>query len=233
MFEKIKQPNLPRVILQQIKENVYEGKLKKGDKLPSEREFANTLGVSRSTLREAIKSLEIVGFVESYQGAGNYLSKNLSHSFSEPLSIMFMLEGGTVSQIHEFRQAIEQVTVPHAATMIIPNQILDLEMLCEQMEKGRGDQVELADLDRQFHMYIAEITSNPLLITMMNAAEALIQTQIRDVRKLMMRDQSALRIINQQHRALLAALETRDSAQATQRIVEHLGFVRGFIDNLI
>lgn len=230
MFEPIKQPNVLPEILRQIKKNVAEGKLKKGDKLPTEREMARVLGVSRTTLREAIKSLEIIGFVECNQGNGNYLSKNLNHSFSEPLSIMFMLEGGTVSQVHEFRQAIETVAVRHAAMAITPPQIQQLEDICEQMENGKAriPLAEMSELDRNFHRSITEITGNSLLITMMNAAESLIQSQIQNVRNVMTEDEKALCIINEQHRAITTAFRNHDPEGAARTISKHMDFVQEF-----
>ncbi|NLC15762.1 MAG: FadR family transcriptional regulator, partial [Firmicutes bacterium] len=87
MFTKIEPPGLLRKIVGQIKKNIASGNLKKGDKLPSERQMREMFGLSRATIREAIKALNTLGIVESSHGSGNYISSNLSSSLTEPLSI--------------------------------------------------------------------------------------------------------------------------------------------------
>src|SRR5690606_24269069 len=93
MFTKIEPPGLLRKIVDQVKQNIASGNLKKGDKLPSERQMSEMFGLSRATIREAIKALNTLGIIECSHGSGNYISSNLSNSLTEPLSIMFMLEG--------------------------------------------------------------------------------------------------------------------------------------------
>jgi len=105
MFNRIEKPNILHEILRQFKESIASGQLSKGDKLPSERQMSETFGVSRATIREAIKALELIGLVECVHGNGNYIASNLDYSLVEPLSIMFNLEGGTLAQVQEIRRS--------------------------------------------------------------------------------------------------------------------------------
>lgn len=233
MFKRIRHPNLLREILEQIEHNVREGSLRKGDKLPTEREWAATLGVSRTTLREAIKSLELLGVVECTQGAGNYIADDLSTSFTLPLSIMFQLERGTIGQIHQFREAIEMAAVLGAAEVATPEQVGELEHICEEMERGNpAQQVAMAALDRRFHKAIALISANPLIITMMNAAEELIQGQIRGARELMLSRADAHSTINCHHRRIVDALRHRNHDEALAAILEHMEYVGTFFSQI-
>lgn len=231
MFERIKQPNLLHEILSQIQQNVCEGKLRKGDKLPTERVWASTLGVSRTTLREAVKSLELIGLVECRQGDGNYISGNLTNSFVLPLSIMFQLECGTPLQIHQFREGVEVAAVRAAALTATTEQVTVLADICDTIERGGSAlQSTLASLDRKFHMTIAEISGNPLIVTMSNAGEALIENHIRGARDLMMTQVDSFEMVNRQHRLLVDALARHDMDAAVQAISEHMTFIKSFYD---
>lgn len=212
-------------ILLQIKKNVREGKLKKGDSLPAEREWATKLKVSRTTLREAIKSMAITGLLECSHGAGNFISKNLSYALAEPLSIMFMLEGGSMRIIREFRQAIEMFAVYTIAPVISPEEISVLEKICAEMDDITNAN-QLSQLNHRFHMVIIELTKNPLIITMMNAAQTLVREQMIDISENIIQtpDQTAVTTIQQQHYELLDALRAHDAMKALFIIIRHLEY---------
>ena len=85
MIEPNKTTKVYEQVIEQIKSKIKSGEIKKGDRLPSEREMAESIGVSRASVREAIRALEVVGLVESRQGAGNYIKTNFDNSLFEPL----------------------------------------------------------------------------------------------------------------------------------------------------
>ena len=89
MFTSIDKGKVYLEIMRQIKEGIRSGQLKKGDRLPSERQMAEQLRVSRATVREAIRSLEIMGLINCVQGEGNFIPKNLDNSLTEPMSLIF------------------------------------------------------------------------------------------------------------------------------------------------
>ena len=95
------------------------GELKRGDKLPSERELALRLNVSRTSVREAIKALETLGLVESKHGGGNYIKNDFEDILLEPLSIVFMLLGSNDSEILELRKVIEPEVAKSMAAKIL------------------------------------------------------------------------------------------------------------------
>ena len=89
MSTPIRNPKAYDQVIEVIKDKIKKGKIKKGDKLPSEREMAESLGLSRASVREALRALEVIGLIESIQGAGNYIRTNFDNSLIEPLSLMF------------------------------------------------------------------------------------------------------------------------------------------------
>ncbi|NLM13975.1 MAG: FadR family transcriptional regulator, partial [Epulopiscium sp.] len=78
-------------VIDYIKKQIRQGKLSIGEKLPAERELSEILGVSRNSVREAIRSLEIMGVISSQHGAGNYLTGNFENNLVESISMMFLL----------------------------------------------------------------------------------------------------------------------------------------------
>lgn len=225
MFRKIKPPDLLGKILAQIKYNISIGRLGKGDRLPSERQMAEMFGLSRSTVREAIKSLNMLGLLECSHGSGNYISTNLSNSLTEPLSIMFMLEGGNIDQTHELRRAIEFAAAGVAAKHIKPDSLKRLNSLCSKLETS-VDENEKAKYDLQFHYEIAKASQNPLLVTLLNAAESLISEHIHDARASILRIPGNETIINRQHREILDALSCSDPELAEKAALAHMELIR-------
>ncbi len=92
-------------ILNQIIENIQNGNLKAGAALPAERTMAETMGVSRPAVREALRALELLGIVKPVPGGGNYITEDLDTWLIEPLSILFKLNHGYLRQNQQFRAA--------------------------------------------------------------------------------------------------------------------------------
>ncbi|MDC4427159.1 GntR family transcriptional regulator, partial [Acinetobacter baumannii] len=149
--------------VEQIKSMVEDEILKKGDKLPSERVMAEDLGVSRASVREALRALEVVGLIESKQGAGNYIKEDFGGLISEPLSIMFMLQGSDPIDIFELREVIELETVVLAARKITDTQLEGIKDILNEL-KENFDEDQNVILDKKFHYMIAEASGNKLII---------------------------------------------------------------------
>ena len=94
-------------IINYVEQQVMQGRYKKGDKLPPERELAALLGASRNSVREGLGILERMGAISSQQGAGNFISDNFEKTLVEVMTLMFILEEGTFREISEFRYALE------------------------------------------------------------------------------------------------------------------------------
>ncbi|HOA70507.1 MAG TPA: FadR/GntR family transcriptional regulator [Bacillota bacterium] len=225
MFTKIEPPGLLRKIVDQVKQNIASGNLKKGDKLPSERQMSEMFGLSRATIREAIKALNTLGIIECSHGSGNYISSNLSNSLTEPLSIMFMLEGGHPGHTLELRRAIEFAAAGSAARNIEETELARLRALCDCIEAST-DENEKARYDFQFHREIARASGNPLLIVLLNAVETLISEHVHDARASILKDSSKEDIINRQHRDIVDALSRSSPEEAEKAVLAHMELIR-------
>lgn len=228
MFHRIEQPRILHEILEQIKQSIANGQLKKGDRLPSERQMAEMFGVSRAIIREALKSLEMIGLIDCIQGGGNFIATSINNCLTEPLSIMFMLEGGSITQVQQLRRSLEISAVGLAASRISQGDLSALEQICTVLEANAKTGDEVAQ-DRLFHFTLSVASGNPLFITMQSAVSALIENQIRGVRSSMLREQDTLTRVNAQHRAVLEALRAGDRERAVAAMTNHLDFIEKYL----
>ena len=140
MFKPVKNMKVYEQVVDQIKEMVRVGQIKKGDKLPTERVMAEELQVSRTSIREAMRALEVVGLIESRQGAGNYIREEFDDVLLEPLSIVFMLQNGTNKDIFELREVLELSTIFLSVMRISDEELKKLGELVERFKTSRDEE---------------------------------------------------------------------------------------------
>lgn len=224
MFTPIKSTRVYEQVVEQIKQMIIEGTLKKGDKLPTERDLAEQLKVSRTSVREALRALEVVGLVESRQGAGNYIRESFENSLFEPMSMMFLLEKGTPLEILEFRKVLEVEAAVLAAARIEKEEIEVLGILLDKM-KACDDEDRSITLDKEFHYTIAKASKNLLIINILQVISQLIDEFIKDSRKKILRFEDNSVKLKVQHEALYNALKNKDVEEALRAINDHFKLI--------
>ncbi|MDX9871453.1 MAG: FadR/GntR family transcriptional regulator [Clostridia bacterium] len=229
MFTQINSNKVYTQIIDQIKESIARGELKKGDRLPSERVMSEQLGVSRATVREAIRSLEIMGLVECVQGEGNFIANNLENTLVEPVSMMFILNQGKIREINELRRALELEAIKLATARMAPLGLKKLEELCRIMETS-PEEAARAEADKQFHYEIAKASENGLIMNILNAAATLIELQIKDVRQKIFANEKSNDSTNTQHRQVLEAIREKDADKAACAMQTHMDHISKFIE---
>lgn len=217
MLSPIKSTKIYEMVMEQIKEIVKKGELKSGDKLPSERELSEKLEVSRASIREALKVLQILGLIETKHGDGNFINNNFENSLLEPLSIVFLLFGSKSSDVLEFRKILEPVAAALAAKNITTEQITELKEIAEQLNDTSDVEI-CASLDKKFHYKIAQASGNQLISTVMFSISSLIEKYIEN---------SKIHTVNKElvkihHEEICRALEMHDTAAVTDSVKEHL-----------
>jgi len=221
VFVPVKSKKVYEHVIEQIQNMVMTGVLKKGDKLPSERELVEQLGVSRASIREAIRALEMIGLVESRQGEGNFIGGDINSSFFEPLSVMFMLNGGKPEEILELRRVIELESVALAAENISDKQSDELIGLMDRFRQA-GEEAERAAIDKAVHDKIAEIGGNSLILILLHTISSLLETFIRDARGMILRDEANHEQLLTQHQKICDAVIAKDAQEAVKAMSEHL-----------
>ncbi len=224
LFIPVAPPGLMAKIIGQFKDNIAAGRLQKGDKLPGERQMAEMLGLSRATVREALKALEMLGLVRSSHGSGNYLADDVGDALGVPLSIMFTMEKCSLTQTFELRRGIEFSTAGLAARNVTPDAAERMMSLCRQLEES-ADELEKLCFDQQLHFEIALASRNSLLLVLLNACEGLIQEHIQDSRARIVRRQKTEEQINAQHRELVSAIAQHDAERAENAMLRHMRLI--------
>lgn len=229
MFIPIKNAKVYEQVIEQIKTMIISGNLQKGDKLPSERELVDQLKVSRTSIREALRALEIVGLIKCKQGEGNFIRDNFDNSLFEPLSLVFMLEKSNKEDIIEVRGIIEVEATALAAKRITKEQLKKLEHIIDEI-KNIEDEKLLAKLDKNFHYEIAQASNNFILLNIINSCSSLIDSLIQNARyKIIKNNVNKEELVNQ-HEKIYLALKEKDAELASKLMREHLEFSSKFLN---
>ena len=229
MFNNITSKKVYEQVIEQIQEKIFYGEFKNGDKLPSERELSEQMGVSRTSIREALRVLETMGVVESRQGEGNFICSNVNKSLIEPLSLIFKLNNGSWEDVIELRQALELETVKFASKRVTREEADEMKFIINKMEEEINNQNRneiLVNLDRKFHNKIASISKNYLIECLFLTSSNLFEEFIDDARRKIVNKYSDERVLLNQHKEIYNAIISNDSNLAYKKMEEHMNLIK-------
>lgn len=224
MSSSDKNPRVYEQVIEQIKSKIKKGELKKGDKLPSERELAESFCVSRASVREAIRALEIIGLIESRQGAGNYIRTNFDNSLFEPLSVMFMLQESSPSEIFYLRETLELQCARLAAANITESEIELLTAVLDRMYQAENEEASIK-LDIKFHYLIIKASRNELLINVLQVISQLMDEYIEKSRNQIFSHGKSRKNLLKIHEDLVTALKLKDEKKAADAMKNHFKLI--------
>jgi GntR family transcriptional repressor for pyruvate dehydrogenase complex len=156
-----------------LRDLILQGEFSAGERLPPERLLARELGVSRSTLREAIRALVVMNVLVSRHGDGTYVSSLEPDLLAEPFELMVSLSDESLFHLFEVRRVLETACAGLAAERISDEELLQFDRILEHSEAARDDPEELLDRDVELHTAVVRATRNPLLIRIMSGVGAL------------------------------------------------------------
>ncbi|SCH12639.1 FadR/GntR family transcriptional regulator [Romboutsia sp. 1001713B170207_170306_H8] len=229
MFNNIVNKKVYEKVIEQIQESIFRGEFKKGDKLPSERELSEQMGVSRTSIREAIRVMETMGIIESKQGEGNFICSNINKSLIEPLSLLFKLNNGSWHEVIELRQALELEAVKFASERITNREVMELENIIKEMKEeidGKNRNEVLVILDQKFHNKISSISKNYLIECLFLTSSKLFEAFIKDAREKIINRYSDERILLNQHIDIYNAIVNKDPNLAYKKMEEHMRLIK-------
>lgn len=221
--EKAQQPKSYTKVIDYIKHQIREGNLTSGSKLPAERELSQILEVSRNSVREAIRTLDIMGVISSQQGAGNYLTGNFENNLVESMSMMFLLNQINYQQISQLRRGLEMQALLLAIDNITDEQIRELAKVLEELEHTTEENNII--LDKKLHYTIAIASQNTLIVSILQALSDLIDQFISDLRREIISSPDSKIILREAHNAMMKSLVTRDKNLAYEAINKHFGII--------
>jgi GntR family transcriptional repressor for pyruvate dehydrogenase complex len=207
-----------------FKNLISEGALTPGGRLPAERDLADKFGVSRSSLRQALKVLEIMGVISQRVGDGTYLNAGAPSILSEPMEFLILLDGISFHELMEARLIVEPELAARAAARATAEDILDLSNVHSEMEKSKKDSRRFVEADLQFHQTLFRISGNRVCSMMFTVVH-------RSVHKLMELTSS---LVDPEHtltlhRRIITAIRKGDSDEARRRMNEHLQDATGLL----
>lgn len=165
--QKIKKNLASEMVIDEILKNIKSGDLQPGGKLPTEREMSRMFGVGRSSIREAVKGLALLGYLEASQGKGTFVkkdftSKNLSHA-----ALQNVMAAENIFELMELREILECNAVSLATKRAGKGDKDRINEALDQMKACREDFKRFYQPDFNFHMAIAEATHNKMIYEMM------------------------------------------------------------------
>ena len=229
-FEKIELRDPADIVIQQIKDLISTGKLKPGDRLPSEQKLEERFGISRAIIRRALKRLDAYGIVKTIPQSGTYVAGLGVEALGGLLSNIVELEEKDYESLVETRYALEIYAVELATTHISKKEIQELESLhqdfCQQMKKG----IASFDEDLMFHIKIAEYSKNPILKSLITLlASDVIQLNRRFEEHLGRQKILERRLMAvQEHEKILEAIKAKDPVKAIQAMKAHYNRSKAF-----
>ncbi len=221
-FNPIKDKKVYEQIIDQIKDMIYEGELKKGDKLPSERTLTDDLKVSRASIREAFSALEMIGLIESRHGEGTFIKENTDENFLKPLSLLFMLEEDVEKELIELRKMIEITGARFAAMRATEENLTEMGKYVQLMEESRGNAVLSREADKGFHYALAKATGNHLVYKLLNSISEVIDIYLARAMQRIVQDEEKTRDLISQHKEIYKTIRNRDASEAQRVMEKHL-----------
>jgi GntR family transcriptional regulator, transcriptional repressor for pyruvate dehydrogenase complex len=219
--ESARQARSHERIAGQIGEQIRDGRLVRGQKLPTEREMSERFGVGRGVIREAVRMLDAMGLVESRQGSGIYVRNNPIPSISRALTFSVTPEEHSVASLFEFRTVLEVAATEQAALRRTDAQLAAIERAAtataEAAPHFTDDLWHLAD--QEFHHAISDASGNPYMAV---AIDAVRQMQ-RDVTRLVREMRGSAGAV-EQHRAIAEAIAARCPERAAAAMRAHIQY---------
>jgi len=217
-FQAVRKVKVYEGVARQIERLISEGSLKPGDKLPSERELAEMFRVSRSSLRDGIRKLELLGLVEARHGEGTIVRDLSADSLVSPIASMLVRKRQLVAELLDVRKMLEPPLAGRAATNASADDIVHLaDILRRQREKVRRGELAIEE-DSEFHYNIARAARNSVIIKVLDVLMGL----LRKTRERSLQVGGRLQRSFAGHRRILRAIERRDAAAAEAAMRRHL-----------
>ncbi len=199
---------------------ITSGRLKQGDKLPSQDKLAEKFGVSRNTIREAINRLTVIGLLSAKQGVGTIINISSPSGYIASLSDHLLLQPSTVREFMEARVIIEMSTVRLAVLRADDAALTDLEAnVRKQKEAIKTGNLEAFIMhDVEFHFSLARASGNKVLLQFLEAVTDLMRQLIKEVAML----PRATRNAHAFHKDILKFIRAGDADAAEKKLLEHL-----------
>jgi len=219
-------PLIPRVervsvhnkVVELLVTYILEQGLQAGDKLPTERELATMMGVGRSTLREATRSLAAMGVIR-IKPRGTYVGGGESSILTQPFAWGLLMGAHSAREVIEARSVVETALTESAATNATDEDLTRLREALEAMHATVTEPEEYVSNDLAFHLAVARAGHNVILLHVVRTIQLVIRAWIEKV----IREYERTPVSYDEHRLVYEAIQERDAARAREAMAAHLG----------
>ena len=175
MFRAAKQTKIFQDVIAQIQDAILDGRLKTGEMLPSERQLKEMFGISRGTLREALRVLEQKGLIEIKLGVGGgSMVKDVNaDQIREGLGLLIRSQKVSLNHLAEFREDVEGIVAARAASRRSKADISNLKALLvrakKSIDEGTSQRNDFIEIDKQIHLSLAQVARNPIYLSVLHS----------------------------------------------------------------
>jgi DNA-binding FadR family transcriptional regulator len=229
VFAPITKQQISDLVFEQLRDAIYRGEMKIGERLPAEREIADSMRVSRSSVRKAIFRLTELGYVQNRQGQGTFVRLPEARDPYTPFAYVMSPGQSSLDELMEVRIGLECQGVALAAERANEMDIAFLELAFSEMNHWQPDKEKARDADMKFHMGIAYATHNSVHVDLTRRFYDYMFHSINKLHALLYEKNNNLGIIDQQHFKILDAVKCRDGESAGRYMLQHITFLRGFL----
>ena len=224
-LEPVKSVRIYEDIVRQVRALIADGHLKSGDRLPPERDLADRFRVSRTSVREALRSLQSRGLIEIRAGEGAFVRDVSVEALVEPLALVILPYREAVGELFEARRLLEPVIAAMAARRATREELAEMErILAEQAREVSQGRTGMAQ-DSALHAAIAQSAHNRAIVRIVSALVDLLAQSREESLHTPGRPTRS----HQDHRRILQAIRRRDEAGARRAMLEHLTAVEELV----
>lgn len=210
---------------------ILSGKLKLNDKIPTEREIAERLGVSRNSVREVMHMLEITGLIECLQGSGNYVRCDPMEYMLKSVNMVMALMEIDYSEIFHIRIGYEYSALRLAITTATPEELEEMRKILEKMDEPMSSK-DSAKLDIKFHHKLVCSSHNRMLILYNSMLDNLLDKFIENFRTKILMNKMRAELLRRSHWGIYNALVNKDLDAAMKAFDKHFNIVEDQLNKM-
>jgi GntR family transcriptional repressor for pyruvate dehydrogenase complex len=229
-LQPIRPKKISDQVFDQIRESIFRGQLKPGEQVLPERELSEALGVSRTTVRNAINKLVVLGLLEHKQGQGTFVRAPDTRQ-GNPLAAAMEVQDASIDDLLEVRMGLECNAAALAAVRAVKEDLLFMDASLEEMRAEVGSGRLGTEADTAFHMAMAYATKNPVHVYLMKNFYDFLFVGIKKNLIHLYENPHNIEEILFQHGALIAAIKKRDPIAAAEAMRRHIKYVQDFFRN--
>ncbi len=204
-------------VFAQMKHQILTGVWSPGSRIPSENQLSKLLGVSRISVREALQKMVALDLLESRQGDGTFVRRLQADQRMNPLIPMMLLSRHDIIDVLEYRRIIETGIMPLVVERATEEDVAELDALLKKMRRGRHSLEDFAASDLEFHLALARMTRNPVIIKITGVIRDLLSASMVDIV-----DTLGVDLGLHYHAQILEAVRSHDQVRAQKLMGEHI-----------